>query len=117
MPALLVVEDEVLVRILLADELGEHGYAVIEAASADEDLLRSGIVLDFVATDMHMPGTLDGIALARQVRTEFPALKVIMVSGRNPDPSVADFLYGFFPKPCDTNRLMSYLSTLLPEVG
>ena len=59
---LLLVEDEIIVRWALSAELREHGYTVIEAASAEEALsvLRSGTSVDVVVTDLHMPGALNG---------------------------------------------------------
>src|ERR1700675_4204901 len=83
---ILVVEDEVLVRMALAETLRDEGYSVLEAANADEALgvLASATPLDVVLTDVNMPGSLDGVALGRYARMTKPALKVIVVSGRVP---------------------------------
>lgn len=113
----LVVEDEVLIRADLADQLRDGGYAVIEAANGSEalDIIHSNIPLHFVITDRHMPGPLDGIGLARQMQAEFPSLKVIMVSADRPD--TCDCIYAFFAKPCDTSVLIEFLSTLRSAAG
>ena len=73
-PTILVVEDEVLVRMMVGDTLREQGYAVIEAANADEAItvLRSATHIDLVLTDIRMPGAIDGLGLARVIREEFP---------------------------------------------
>lgn len=79
----LVVEDEVLIRLLIVDELREAGFAVIEAACADEafSLFASGQHVDLVFTDVRMPGQVDGLGLARELQAQHPALPVIITSG------------------------------------
>jgi CheY-like chemotaxis protein len=99
--AILVVEDEFLIRLTISDELIAAGFRVIQAASADEALrvLQGGIAVDLVLTDVRMPGSLDGLELARRVRANWPMLKVIMVSGdllMIPADGSIDL---FFPKP------------------
>ncbi len=71
---LLIVEDEALVRIDLADLLGDMGYEVIEAAGADQAiaLLETHPEIVAVITDIQMPGSMDGLALARAVRERWP---------------------------------------------
>ena len=58
---ILVVEDEALVRMVMAEEFRAAGYVVIECANADEawDLLMSGISVDLLFSDVQMPGRLD----------------------------------------------------------
>jgi CheY-like chemotaxis protein len=77
------VEDEVLIRFDTADQLRALGMAVTEAADAEEALriLESGVRVDLVFTDVRMPGTMDGLGLARAVRARYPGLKVILCSG------------------------------------
>ncbi len=64
---LLLVEDEVLIRLTVADYLRDCGYHVIEASNAQEALsvLTSDIDIDIVFSDVQMPGTIDGFGLAR----------------------------------------------------
>jgi CheY-like chemotaxis protein len=80
---LLIVEDEPLIRIDLADLLGDMGYEVIEAASSDQAiaLLETHPEIVAVITDIHMPGSMDGLALARAVRERWPPCALIMLSG------------------------------------
>jgi CheY-like chemotaxis protein len=79
----LVVEDEVLVRMVIADYLRECGYRVIEAGSAAEAItvLTSPEPVDIVFSDIQMPGEMDGFGLATWVRQNQPGLKVLLASG------------------------------------
>ena len=73
--AILVIEDEVLVRMAIVEDLRDAGYTVIEASTAHEalELLRSNSVdVRLVFSDVLMPGTMDGVALAHTIRFEFP---------------------------------------------
>jgi CheY-like chemotaxis protein len=77
----LVVEDEVFVRMVISDYLRGCGYKVIEAADADEALMvlqHEGIRIDVVFSDVEMPGSMDGFGLARWVRANRPGLDVIL---------------------------------------
>jgi two-component system, response regulator PdtaR len=78
----LVVEDEVLVRMVIADQLRGAGYKVIEAANAHEaaHVLRSTPV-ELVISDIRMPGSMDGVGLARLIRAEYPSTKIVLTSG------------------------------------
>lgn len=101
-PRLLVVEDDTLVRLAISEHLRDAGFSVVEAASADEALryLGAGDRIDLVFTDIQMPGRLDGIGLARQLRRRHPALSVILTSGNAVLPDdLGDSL--FIPKPYD----------------
>ena len=82
-PAILVVEDDVLVRTVVAAYLRECGFDVVEAGSADEAIrvLEAGIRIDVVFSDIQMPGTLDGFGLAQWLRRERPGTKIILTSG------------------------------------
>jgi CheY-like chemotaxis protein len=65
---ILVVEDDVLVRMPIAQHLRGCGYKVIEVVSADEAmavLLHRETVVDVVFSDIEMPGSIDGFGLAR----------------------------------------------------
>jgi two-component system, response regulator PdtaR len=112
---ILVVEDEVLIRAQLTDELGDEGYTVIEAADAAEALsvLGSNPRVDILFTDVRIPGALEGIALARLVRSQYPAVKVMATSGQMLEANVSKIFDGFFPKPCDITRLIAHLACLV----
>ena len=83
-PVLLVVEDDFLVRLTMADALTDGGFEVIEAGDAREALSRICERNDISAmlTDINLPGGEDGFALARAVRVIRPDLPVVYASGR-----------------------------------
>lgn len=80
---ILVVEDEVLVRLVISDYLRECGYQVVEAAGTDEakQVLQSGTKVDLIFSDVQLPGQADGIALASWVKEQYPGIPVILTSG------------------------------------
>src|SRR5215211_1507652 len=81
----LVAEDEALVRMFAADLLDEAGFRVIEAVHGDEALLllQARPDVQVLVTDVEMTGgSIDGFALARQVRKCWPQIAIIVVSGR-----------------------------------
>jgi len=82
-PTILVVEDDVLIRLALADFLRDNGYQVVEAGSAGEamSMVEGSVHVDLVVTDIEMPGDLDGLDLARWLRTHRPEVPVIITSG------------------------------------
>jgi PAS domain S-box-containing protein len=85
----LLVDDEDLVRASTSDMLAELGYAVIEAASAEEalQLVREGLKPDMLVTDHLMPG-MTGIELARNMRGREPGLPVLLISGYAEDEGI-----------------------------
>ncbi len=103
LPSILLVEDEVLARMVLADELRDAGCTVFEASNADEALLilRQGLArIDLVISDIGMPGSMDGLAMARVIRAERKDLKIILMSGHHASLEGPDH-DAFFPKPYD----------------
>lgn len=79
----LVVEDEVLIRMVVAEYLRDCGYVVIEAGSAQEALalFKADVEVDVVFSDIQMPGEMDGFGLAQWVREYRPGVQVILTSG------------------------------------
>ena len=99
---ILVVEDELLIRMMLSDELREAGYDVIEAFNADEALvvLRSSAIVDMILSDVRMPGSMDGIGLLRVVKGAYPKIPVIITSAHlQPALAKIDGATRFIPKP------------------
>ncbi|MBY5748258.1 response regulator [Rhizobium leguminosarum] len=82
-PRVLIAEDEILVRLDLAESIRDLGWEVVEVSSADEaiELLRHPLHFDLLVTDIQMPGQKDGLDLARHVRERFPDMKIAIVSG------------------------------------
>jgi signal transduction histidine kinase len=81
---ILVVEDNEAVRSIVVRQLNDLGYRVVEAVDAAAALARlrdGGEPIDLLFTDIVMPGKIDGMELARQVRVALPSLKVVLTSG------------------------------------
>jgi CheY-like chemotaxis protein len=97
---LLLVEDEALARISLAEELRAVGLTVIEAVNADEawEYLQAGCEIDIIFSDIEMPGSMDGLQFALRVRECYPLLPIILASG-NCGPDVSEEIVKFLPKP------------------
>jgi DNA-binding NtrC family response regulator len=115
---ILVVEDELLIRLLVSDELRNEGYEVIEAVDADEALiiLRSLVRIDLVISDVRMPGSLDGLGLLAVVREAFPALPVIITSGHLESRlAIADGAARFLAKPYGMNAVVDAVQTELAK--
>ena len=86
-PTILVVEDEVLIRLAVSDYLRDCGYRVVETGSGDEAvtiLTKTDVRIDVVFTDVSMPGGLNGFGLAQWVRRERPDVRVILDLRRHP---------------------------------
>jgi DNA-binding NtrC family response regulator len=79
----LVVEDEVLVRLAVADFLRHSRFRVLEASNADEakTILIAGEPVEVVFSDVNMPGSMNGFELAQWVRRQYPDVKVLLASG------------------------------------
>jgi CheY-like chemotaxis protein len=79
----LVVEDELLIRLHAVEMIEEAGFEAVEAANADEAIriLESREDISIVFTDIHMPGSIDGLKLAHAVRDRWPPIKIIVTSG------------------------------------
>jgi two-component system, response regulator PdtaR len=88
-PTVLVVEDEVLIRMLATDSLEQSGYTVLEAGDAAEalEILAEHDEVDVLFTDVNMPGPMDGLTLAGLMQDRRPGLGLVITSGRGtPDP-------------------------------
>jgi CheY-like chemotaxis protein len=113
--SILVVEDEVLVRIVAVDDLVQAGFQVIQAGTADEALkvLQSSIKIDLIVTDINMPGPLNGLQLARVVRANWPHIKIIILSAENPIALASIPADAFLTKPCSPALLVDTVDQLL----
>lgn len=117
----LVVEDDVLVRLVIAGYLRDCGYRVLEAASADEavQLLQRGEAqVDVVLTDVEMPGEMDGFALAQWVRRERPDIEVVMAGTPARAADAAGDLCEQGPtqtRPLDPSAVLSRIRRLLAQ--
>lgn len=118
MPTVLLVEDDVLVRMVTAGEMRAAGLTVIEAASAQEayDALAAGLVVDIVFSDVRTGGALDGYELARRLGTERPNLPVILTSGHF-EQAVAVRVAPFLTKPYRMESVLQLIQAQLRREG
>jgi CheY-like chemotaxis protein len=113
----LVVEDEPLVRMTAIDELEEAGFQVLEAVNADVALTvleaRSEEV-QVLFTDVHMPGSMDGMALAEQVHQRWPHIRLLISSGyARPHPDEIPDNGHFVPKPYRGATLVRHIAEMM----
>lgn len=116
---ILVVEDEILIRLLLCDILDDAGYDVIEASNAAEALdILARTSPDLIVSDVKMPGLLDGMELLALVKRLYPKLPVIITSGHFPATIALDAgADSFIPKPYERQPMLKVVSEALPIFG
>jgi CheY-like chemotaxis protein len=115
-PVVLIVEDEFLLRMDAVDMIAAAGFEVVEAANADEaiEILESRPDITVVFTDIQMPGSMDGLKLARAVRGRWPPIKIIATSGQV-HIGETDLPEGgrFLPKPYSSEQVTGVLRELI----
>ena len=112
----LVVEDEILIRAAVAEYLRISGPTVVEAAHAAEavTIFGAGEPIDVVICDVDMPGTMDGLNLARWIKQHHSALPVLLTSGRGIAVAAAERLaFLFVSKPYRLQVLAERLKLML----
>ncbi len=111
----LIVEDEPLIRMSAVDMVEDAGFTAIETANADEAIayLRQETEISILFTDVDMPGSIDGLELARKVAKSHPDTGVIVGSGHR-NVTSKDLPDGamFFSKPYDLPQLTAALKKL-----
>ncbi len=113
-PTVLVVEDEVLIRMTLAAMLRDEGFTVIEACDADEALAAlAAASIDLLLTDVRMEGSMDGLDLAVQVRSTMPHLKIVVVSGHLAAVETRGVADAFVPKPYLAENVVERVKAIL----
>src|SRR5450631_638954 len=115
-PVVLIVEDECMLRMSAADVIGDAGFDVVEAGDADEAIaiLEARPDIHIVFTDIQMPGSMDGLKLARFVRGRWPPIKIVATSG-NSVVRDGDLPEGgvFLPKPYTFDTIAATLRELV----
>ena len=115
-PVVLVVEDEMVLRMRAVDIVEDAGFVPIEAVSADEAMriLESRDDVSLLFTDIQMPGSMDGLKLAHAAHRRWPHIKIVLVSGQiavtdedKPDDSK------FFPKPLEIQQMVLELQQMV----
>jgi CheY-like chemotaxis protein len=115
---ILIVEDELLIRLNAVEMIEEAGFEVVEATSADEAIaiLEARPDIRVLFTDIQMPGSMDGLKLAAAVRGRWPPIKIIATSGNYPFRE-GDLPSGgvFLPKPYYFNAISAALRELTSD--
>ena len=117
-PTVLIVEDEMLLRLRAVDIVEDAGFTPLEAVSADDALalleFRSDI--DLLFTDIQMPGSMNGLKLAHAVHERWPAIKIILVSGQlSPTESERPENSRFFGKPLEIEHMIAELQGMIGQ--
>lgn len=115
---ILIVEDNPVLLLHAANLLEDAGFDVIEAAHADAAIafLEAGRAVSVVFTDIEMPGSMDGLRLAKAIRDRWPPVHLIVASGRF-SPNSEEMPTGacFFAKPYDGALLVSTIQGMLRD--
>jgi two-component system, response regulator PdtaR len=114
-PAVLVVEDEFLVRAVAVSLVEEAGFEAVEAANADQavKILEARDDIRVVFTDINMPGSMDGLKLAAAVRDRWPPIEIIVTTGRGlPNINVLPERAHFLMKPYTRSQIEQALQAL-----
>jgi CheY-like chemotaxis protein len=112
----LVVEDDMMLRMRAVDMVEDAGYTSLEAVDADAAFAilesRSDIALLF--TDIQMPGTMDGLKLAHAVHQRWPPIKIILVSGQLRLANIDIPPHSrFFGKPLEANEMIAEMQDMI----
>src|ERR1700730_10802902 len=118
--AVLVVEDEMMLRMRAVDMVEDAGFTSVEAINADDALaiLESRSDIELLFTDIQMPGSIDGLKLAHSVHERWPLIKIILVSGQlklTDGDKPADSR--FFGKPLDVKEMIVELQDMIGNGG
>ena len=114
----LVVEDHPLVRMGVLQVLIEAGFEALEASSAAEAIrvLEARSDIRMVFTDAEMPGTMDGIELVHYIRSRWPPVKLIVVSGKTViGPRELPAGVKFFSKPYHEAAIVKEMAAMLSD--
>jgi two-component sensor histidine kinase len=115
-PNVLIVEDEMILRMRAVDLVEDAGFHPIEAVNADEALaiLESRSDVSLLFTDIQMPGSIDGLKLAHAVHDRWPSIKIILVSGQvKPTAAERPADSRFFGKPLGDAQMIAELRAMV----
>jgi DNA-binding NtrC family response regulator len=108
----LIVEDEMMLRMLAVDMVEDAGYAPVEAVDADEGvaILESRSDIALMCTEIQMPGSIGGLGLARTVHERWPSIKIIVMSGQLNPPNIdLPPCSRFFGKPLEARQMTAQM--------
>jgi two-component sensor histidine kinase/CheY-like chemotaxis protein len=112
----LVVEDEMVLRMRAVDIVEDAGFTAVEAVNADEamSILESRSDISLLFTDIQMPGSMDGLKLAHAVHDRWPGIKIILVSGQvKPSETDKPADSRFFGKPIEVKQMIGELQRMV----
>jgi CheY-like chemotaxis protein len=115
-PKVLIVEDEMMLRMRAVDIVEDAGFSPVQAINADQALsiLESRSDISLLFTDIQMPGSMDGLKLAHAVHDRWPAIKIILVSGQvNPSDAERPKDSRFFGKPLSDGQMIAELQAMV----
>ena len=115
-PNVLIVEDEMMLRMRAVDIVEDAGFHSVEAINADEamSILESRSDISLLFTDIQMPGSMDGLKLAHTVHNRWPGIKIILVSGQvNPSDAERPTDSRFFGKPLADKQMIAELQAMV----
>jgi DNA-binding NtrC family response regulator len=115
-PRVIVVEDEIMIRLPVVSALEAADFEAIEAGHAGEALAileREAVRVHVIFTDVHMPGPMDGLVLAHHVRRHWPSIGLLVASGRgNVDAGAMPEGSRFIPKPYHLDHVVHHIREL-----
>lgn len=118
-PYALVVDDDALVRMTAADILEDAGFQTLEASNGDEAmalLAEQHAVIVLLFTDVQMPGSRDGYAVARETADQWSHISIVVASGRAfPGPGEMPDGAVFINKPFSAKVVLAHLKEILPD--
>ena len=117
-PTVLIVEDEMLLRMRTVDIVEDAGFTPLEAVNADDALalLESRSDIELLFTDIQMPGTMNGLKLAHAVHERWPLIKIILVSGQvTPNEEDRPANSRFFGKPVEVQQMIAELQGMIGQ--
>jgi two-component sensor histidine kinase/CheY-like chemotaxis protein len=115
-PNVLIVEDEMILRMRAVDIVEDAGFCPVEAVNADEaiSILESRSDISLLFTDIQMPGSIDGLKLAHAVHERWPSIKIILVSGQaKPSDAERPANSRFFGKPLGVEQMIAELQAMV----
>jgi DNA-binding NtrC family response regulator len=115
-PTILIVEDEILIRMSSVATLEDAGFRILEAGSAAEamEVLSANSDVDVLMTDVRMPGGMDGLKLVALVHRRHPDIRAIVVSGNTSAEDARNAgAIGFLQKPYMADTLVCAINDLI----
>ena len=118
----LLVEDEELIRLALASPLEDAGMSVVAVADADAaiEVLESDNNVRAVISDVRLPGSVDGVGLAKWLKEHRPKLPIVLTSGHPfvsglsaVNPAIAIIV----KKPYDVDEVIGWVKSLVDNPG